>query len=109
MITTGVCVNHNTFFHIFLNHPCALFGNRATSLQGGGFPTMGLKPRPPPNVSAQEYKQGPDHWLNQTFPGLGRVTGFNEGVYTIYTGGADKDLYHYELMAEISTARTTQF
>ena len=53
--------------------------------------------------------QGPDHWLNQTFPGLGRVTGFNEGVYTISTGGADKDLYHYELMAEISTARTTQF
>ena len=69
----------------------------------------GFKPRPPPNVSAQEYMQGPDYWLNQTFPGLGRVTGFNEGVYTISTGGADKDLYHYELMAEISTARTTQF
>ena len=52
---------------------------------------------------------GPDHWLHQTFAGLGQVMGLSEGAYTVIKGGTSRDPYHYELMTEISTARAAQF
>jgi hypothetical protein len=64
----------------------------------------GFTPVPPPNVSAVDYMKGPDFWVGQTIRNVGKIHGFDEGIYKVGRGGT-KELYHYELMDAISTAR----
>ena len=68
----------------------------------------GFKPNPPPGVSPDEYMKRPDHWVGQSFPDLGTVQSFSEGVYTVAEQHNQRSqicFYHYELMAEISKSR----
>jgi hypothetical protein len=64
----------------------------------------GWKAKPPAGVSVSEYEKGPDFWVGQTIRNVGKIHGFDEGIYKVGRGGT-KELYHYELMDAISTAR----
>lgn len=66
----------------------------------------GFQPSPPLHVTAADYMKGPDFWVGQSFPTLGKVESFEEGVYVV-RGRRDvaKELYHYELMEAVSKAR----
>ena len=73
----------------------------------------GFQPRPPPNVSAEEYMQGPDYWVGQTFGSALNILSFDEGIYSTAAAGvfppvagSRVELYHYELMEAVSRART---
>ena len=73
----------------------------------------GFQPRPPPNVSAEEYMQGPGYWVGQTFGSALNILSFDEGIYSTAVAGvfppvagSRVELYHYELMEAVSRART---
>ena len=66
----------------------------------------GFTPRPPPHVSAGDYMKGPEFWLGKSFARLGKVHSFDSGIYVVKRGGKSTDLFHYELMMAISSARS---
>jgi hypothetical protein len=65
----------------------------------------GFTPQPPPSITAEEYHLPPSYWLEQSFPDLGKVIGFDGGVYKLKLGNKTSSLYHYELMARVSESR----
>ena len=65
----------------------------------------GFTPQPPPSITAEEYHLPPSYWLDKSFPALGKVIGFDGGVYKLKLGNKTSSLYHYELMARVSEAR----
>ena len=74
---------------------------------------FGFQPTPPPLVSAADYMKGPSFWVGKTIPRLGKISEFDEGIYTIEAPGvfnpvrgSPKTFYHYELMSAVSKART---
>ena len=68
----------------------------------------GFRPRPPRHVSATDYMRGPTFWVGQTFPRLGLVESFNEGVYVVKQRNVERQLWHYQLMKAISDARSAE-
>ena len=68
---------------------------------------FGFTPTPPPSVSAVDYMKGPAFWVGKTIPRLGKISEFDEGIYTVVKSGTAKAFYHYELMFAVSKARTS--
>ena len=64
----------------------------------------GFKPSPPAHVSATDYMKGPDFWVGKSFPTLGKIESFDEGVYSVRGRRDAVELYHYELMEAVSKA-----
>jgi hypothetical protein len=56
-------------------------------------------------MTAEEHHLPPSYWLQQSFPGLGKVVEFDGGVYKLKLGNKTSTLYHYELMAGVLDAR----
>ena len=68
---------------------------------------FGFTPTPPPSVSAVDYMKGPTFWVGKTIPRLGKISEFDEGIYTVVKSRTAKTFYHYELMSAVSKARTS--
>jgi len=73
----------------------------------------GFRPSPPPQVSAEEYMEGPDYWVGRSFGLALRILSFDEGIYSTTSAGVfttvpgvKEELYHYELMEAVSRARS---
>ena len=66
----------------------------------------GFVPQPPPRISATDYMRGPDFWVGQMIPRLGKISSFDGGVYEV-DGDSQLELYHYELMEAVSVARSS--
>ena len=99
----------------FNNHyqsPVELISNNKPPTQLGASKNLqqvlrwGFTPRPPPHVSAGDYMKGPEFWLGKSFARLGKVHSFDSGIYVVKRGGKSTDLFHYELMMAISSARS---
>jgi hypothetical protein len=67
----------------------------------------GFEPTPPPHVSALDYMKGPEFWVGKTISQL-KIDAFEEGIYTAIAKRVRKSLYHYELMIEVSKARSVR-
>jgi hypothetical protein len=70
----------------------------------------GFTPDPPPCVSVDDYMKGPVFWVGKSIPSLGKITSFDEGIYSIEASGVfhtpeTTKFFHYELMSAISEAR----
>jgi hypothetical protein len=65
----------------------------------------GFTPQPPPSTTAEEHHLLPSYLLQQSFPDLRKVIGFDGGVYKLKLGRKTSALYHYGLMAGISESR----
>jgi hypothetical protein len=70
----------------------------------------GFRPEPPPRVSAAECMRGPVFWVGKVIPSLGKITSFDEGIYSVEAAGVfhtpeTNTFFHYELMAAVSIAR----
>ena len=66
----------------------------------------GFQPKPPFGISSLDYMKGPEFWVGQTIPGLGKIVRFHESAYEVRGPGRRlQSLFHYELMAAVSVAR----
>jgi hypothetical protein len=71
----------------------------------------GFEPKPPPEVTAEEYMEPPQSWVNRRMVNLSLtsdflfVKSFDEGIYEVDVAGHLKELYHYEWMQVLSEFR----
>ena len=54
--------------------------------------------------------RGPGFWVGKVIPSLGKITSFDEGIYSVESAGVfhtpeTNSFFHYELMAAASIAR----
>ena len=50
--------------------------------------------------------KGPNFWVGQSVPRLGKIYSFEGGVYLVKSRGKDDlELFHYELMDAVGKAR----
>jgi hypothetical protein len=62
----------------------------------------GWDPIPPPNVTVTEYDAPFVFWVGKSIPGLGRISKFDDGKYSV----ARQHVTHGDLMGLVSSARS---
>ena len=86
----GRWTNHRTFDNHYLGPvklldmplpPTHMKGNLQQLLR------WGFQPNPPPRVSVADYMRGPGFWVGKVIPSLGKITSFDEGIYSVESAG----------------------
>jgi hypothetical protein len=109
----GRWTNQKTFDNHYLGPMKLIDGSTPPASIKGNLQQIlrwGFKPEPPPSVSVADYMKGPSFWVGNSINHLGRIVSFDEGIYSVESAGVfhtheTTKLFHYELMAAVSTAR----